>query len=271
MRLDDETVLVTGGASGIGRATAARCADLGAHVVVTDVDESGGTETVDRIAGVDARKGGADAGRGGADAGEEGSAEFRPLDVTDREAFESVVDDVAAERGLDALVNNAGVGHLPAPVEGIDDAARERVLDVNVRGVWNGCAAALPVMKAQGSGAIVNVASLAGVVGSPHLGAYSLSKGAVVNFTRTVAAEAGGHGVRANAVCPGFVEGGLGAQFFETFDDPEAAKRQMVADYALERLGTVEEVADAVCYLASDAASFVTGEALMVDGGYSMQ
>lgn len=255
MRLDDRTVLVTGGASGIGRATAERCADLGAHVVVTDVDESGGAETADRIG----------------EAGDEGSAEFRDLDVTDRGAFESVVDAVAEERGLDALVNNAGVGHLPATVEDIDETARERVLDVNVRGVWNGCAAALPAMKTQESGAIVNVASLAGVVGSPRLGAYSLSKGAVVNFTRTVAAEAGGHGVRANAVCPGFVEGGLGEQFFATFDDPEAAKARMVAGYALDRLGTVEEVADAVCYLASDAASFVTGEALMVDGGYSMQ
>jgi NAD(P)-dependent dehydrogenase (short-subunit alcohol dehydrogenase family) len=254
MRLDDETVLVTGGASGIGRATAERCAEGGAHVVVTDVDEAGGTETVDLIAGSD-----------------EGSAEFRPLDVTDREAFESVVDGVAEELGLDTLVNNAGVGHLPAPIEGIDDLQRERVFDVNVRGVWNGCAAALPVMKAQSTGAIVNVASLAGVIGSPRLGAYSLSKGAVVNFTRTVAAEAGRHGVRANAVCPGFVDGGIGAKYFESFDDPEAARERMASEYALERLGTVEEVADAVRFLASDAASFVTGEALVVDGGYSMQ
>nr|WP_267195314.1 SDR family oxidoreductase [Halegenticoccus tardaugens] len=142
---------------------------------------------------------------------------------------------------------------------------------MNVGGVWNGCAAALPIMKAQGEGSIVNVASLAGVVGSPYLGAYSLSKGAVVNFTRTVAAEAGPRGVRANAVCPGFVEGGLGEDYFDSFDDPAAARERAREGYPLRRLGTVEEVADAIRFLASDAASFVTGEALLVDGGFAAQ
>ncbi len=253
MDLTDETVLITGAGSGIGRATARRCAEAGAYVVVTDVDEEGGTETVDLIA-------------------ESGSnAEFRELDVLDESGFVDTVDEIADTYGLDVVVNNAGVGHVPALIEDVDDRQRDHVLDVNVKGVWNGCAAALPVMKAQGEGAIVNVASLAGIVGSQRLGAYAASKGAVVNFTRTVAVEAGPHGVRANAVCPGFVEGGIGRDYFEAFGDPETAKERMAEAYPLGRLGTVEEVADAVCFLASDAASFVSGEALLVDGGYAAQ
>ncbi|WP_224270070.1 SDR family NAD(P)-dependent oxidoreductase [Haloprofundus salinisoli] len=253
MQLDGQTALVTGAASGIGRATAERLADAGARVVVTDVDITGGEETADRIES------------------DGGSATFHELDVRDRETFLSVVEAVDQKSGLDVLVNNAGVGHVPKPVEDITEAEREFVFDVNISGVWNGCAAALPTMKARGSGAIVNVASLAGVIGSPNLGAYSLSKGAVVNFTRTVAAEAGPHGVRANAVCPGFVEGGLGEQYFESFEDPEAARERSRRGYALRRLGELDEVADAIAFLASDAASFVTGESLMVDGGFSIQ
>ncbi len=253
VQLNGQTALVTGAASGIGRATASRLAEAGAHVVVTDVDSRGGEETVDRIES------------------DGGSAAFHELDVRDREAFVSVVEAVDEESGLDVLVNNAGVGHVPKPVEDLTEAEREFVFDVNVTGVWNGCAAALPTMKARESGAIVNVASLAGVIGSPHLGAYSLSKGAVVNFTRTVAVEAGPHGVRANAVCPGFVEGGLGEQYFDSFDDPEAARERSRRGYALRRLGELDEVADAIAFLASDQASFVTGESLMVDGGFSIQ
>ncbi|WP_224447702.1 SDR family NAD(P)-dependent oxidoreductase [Haloprofundus salilacus] len=252
MQLDGRTVLVTGAASGIGRATASRLAEAGARVVVTDVDTGGGEETVDRIES------------------EGGNATFSELDVRDREAFNSVVEAVDEESGLDVLVNNAGVGHAPKPVEDLPEAERNFVFDVNISGVWNGCAAALPVMKARESGAIVNVASLAGVIGSPNLGAYSLSKGAVVNFTRTVAVEAGRYGVRANAVCPGFVEGGLGTQYFDSFDDPEAARERARQGYALGRLGELDEVADAIAFLASDEASFITGESLMVDGGFSV-
>ncbi|KTG11067.1 dehydrogenase [Haloprofundus marisrubri] len=253
MQLNGQTALVTGAASGIGEATAERLAAAGAHVVVTDVDTTGGEETVDRIEADD------------------GDATFHELDVRDREAFISVVQAVDEEHGLDVLVNNAGVGHSPKPVEDLPPAERDFVFDVNISGVWNGCAAALPAMKARGSGAIVNVASLAGVIGSPNLGAYSLSKGAVVNFTRTVAVEAGPAGVRANAVCPGFVEGGLGEQFFDSFDDPEAARERSRRGYALRRLGELDEIADAIAFLASDEASFITGESLMVDGGFSIQ
>jgi NAD(P)-dependent dehydrogenase (short-subunit alcohol dehydrogenase family) len=252
MRFSDTTVFVTGAASGIGRETARRCASEGAFVVVTDVDEAGGEETVARI-----------------DDQAHGDAVFHELDVTDPDHFDDLVLDVADDHGLDVLVNNAGLGHPPANVEDVSPSTRDYVLDVNVNGVWNGCHAALPVMKAQGHGAIVNVGSLASILGLPKQAAYSLTKGAVLNFTRAVAAEAGPYGVRANTVCPGFTDTQLTDQYFAGYDDPEAARERMREQYPLKRLGDPEEVAAAIAFLASDDASFVTGEGLVVDGGFS--
>ncbi|MFC7165271.1 SDR family NAD(P)-dependent oxidoreductase [Halospeciosus flavus] len=251
-RFDGRTALVTGAASGIGRATAERLADEGATVVVTDVDEQNGEAVVDEIE----------------TAG--GDAVFRELDVTDADAFDAVVQAVDERHGLDVVVNNAGIAHPHATVEETDAETFERVLDVNVRGVWNGCQSALRVFKDRGEGAIVNVASLGGMIGLPRQGVYTLTKGAVLNFTRTVAAEAGPAGVRANAVCPGFVETEMGESFFEDADDPEEARERMERQYPLRRLGRPEEVAAAIAYLASDDASWVTGHGPVVDGGYSV-
>ena len=251
MRLENETALITGAASGIGRATAERFAEEGARVIVTDVDSDGGEAVT-----ADLRADGAD-------------AEFYDLDVTDSEQFHAVVDTVAAEYGLDVVVNNAGTGHPSSRLEETDDSVRDFVIDVNVKGVWNGCHAALPHMKEQGHGAIVNVGSLASILGLPKQAAYSLSKGAVLNLTRAIAAEAGPYGVRANTVCPGFTDTSLLDQYLAAQDDPEAAREAMAEDYPLKRLGEPEEVADAICFLASDEASFVSGHGLVVDGGYS--
>jgi NAD(P)-dependent dehydrogenase (short-subunit alcohol dehydrogenase family) len=250
MDLDGKTVFVTGAAAGIGRAIAKRCSEVGAKVIVTDVDSDGGAETVSRIE----------------DGG--GKAEFRELDVRDAEAFEATIEETTGG-DLDVLINNAGIGHPPASLEDTDPAVRDRVMAINALGAWNGCRAVLPGMKARGSGAIVNVASLAGLIGLPTQAAYSLSKGAVVTLTKAIAAEAGPYGVRANAVCPGFVDTDLGRAFFESREDPERARERMEAQYPLKRLGEPEEVADCVRFLASDAASYVTGHALTVDGGYS--
>lgn len=250
MRLDNKTALVTGAASGIGEATALRFAEEGAHVVVTDIDTPGGESLVEDIE----------------DAG--GEATFYELDVTDADQFQEVVDDVADQYGLDVVVNNAGTGHPSSYVEDTDESMRDFVMDVNINGVWNGCHAALPHMKEQGDGALVNVGSLASVFGLPKQAAYSLTKGAVLNFSRAVAAEAGPHGVRVNTVCPGFTDTPLLQQFLSMSDDPEAAREKMRESYPLKRLGEPEEIASCILFLASDEASWVTGHGLVVDGGY---
>ncbi|WP_126662576.1 SDR family NAD(P)-dependent oxidoreductase [Haloterrigena salifodinae] len=251
MRLEDKTVVITGAGAGIGRETALRCADEGARVIVTDVDVEGGEETSDLIA----------------EAG--GEAEFAELDVTDSDRFHDVVDTVAEDYGLDVMINNAGTGHPGGPLEDVDEEVRDFVVDININGVWNGCSAALPHMKEQGQGAIVNVGSLASVLGLPHQAAYATTKAAVLNLTRTVAAEAGPYGVRANAVCPGFTETQLLDDYLDQQGDPEQAREAMVEEYPLKRLGEPGEIADAILFLASDEASFVTGHGLVVDGGYS--
>jgi NAD(P)-dependent dehydrogenase (short-subunit alcohol dehydrogenase family) len=252
MRFENETVFITGGGSGIGRETAARVADDGGFAVVTDIDEEGGQETVETIE----------------TAG--GEAVFLELDVTDADAFEAAVETTIEEYGLDAIVNNAGIGHPPAYTEDVTDSTFEYVLDVNLRGVWNGCQATLPHFKERGEGAIVNVGSLASFLGMPKQSVYSLTKGAVLNFTRAIAAEAGQDGIRANAVCPGFIETPLGDQYFESRPDPEKAKERAAKEYPLDRLGKPEEVADAIAFLVSDEASFITGHGLVVDGGFSI-
>jgi len=250
MQFDNETVLITGAASGIGQATAERFAEQGAQVIVTDVNTPGGKEAVGALPG-------------------DADHEFQDLDVTDSEQFHGVVDDVAQRHGIDVIVNNAGTGHPSSFVEDTDSSMRDYVLKVNVEGVWNGCHAALPHMKEQGSGAIVNVGSLASIRGLPRQAAYSLSKGAVLNFTRAVAAEAGPHGVRANTVCPGFTDTPLLEQYLAGTDDPEAAREALREDYPLKRLGEPDEIANCILFLASDWASWVTGHGLVVDGGYA--
>jgi NAD(P)-dependent dehydrogenase (short-subunit alcohol dehydrogenase family) len=252
MRLTDRTVFVTGGGSGIGRETSLRCAEEGATVVVTDVDSDGGAETVSRI-----------------DDLETGDAVFHELDVTDPAAFRDTVDAAAETHGLDVIVNNAGIGQRNCAIEELPLEERDQIFEINAKGVWNGCRAAIPHMKEQESGAIVNVASLAGVIGQPWSAAYAFTKGGVAKFTRTIAGELGRYGVRANAVCPGFTDTPLVRGGLESHDDPEAAREKLESQYALKRIGQPEEIANAILFLASDESSFVTGHELVVDGGYT--
>ncbi|QCC58172.1 SDR family oxidoreductase [Natrinema thermotolerans] len=250
MRLEGKTAFITGAGSGLGREAAQLFAEEGATIVAADIDHESAAETVARVE----------------DAGRDGTA--LELDVRDADAVHAAVDEAVSEFGLDIMLNNAGVSHERSKIEEIDEGERDRVMDVNVKGVWNGCHAVIPHFKEQGSGAIVNTASLAGVIGAPQLGAYSLSKGAVVNFTRTVAAEVGPAGVRANAVCPGVTDTAMPRQN-RTEEEWEATKEEMSRHYPLKRLGEPEDIANAMLFLASDEADWITGQALVVDGGFS--
>ncbi|WP_254522733.1 SDR family NAD(P)-dependent oxidoreductase [Natrinema caseinilyticum] len=250
MRLKDKTAFITGAGSGLGREAAELFAEEGATIVAADVDHEGAEETIGRVE----------------DAGGEGTA--LEVDVRDSDAVHAAVDEAVSAFGLDIMLNNAGISHGRTAVEDIDEDERDRVIDVNVKGVWNGCHAVIPHFREQGSGAIVNTASLAGVIGAPQLGAYSLTKGAVVNFTRTVAAEVGPNGVRANAVCPGVTDTPMPRKN-QTEAEWEATKEEMARHYPLKRLGRPEDIANAMLFLASDEADWITGQALVVDGGFS--
>lgn len=250
--LDDKTVFITGAGGGIGSETARQCANAGARVVLTDIDSDSAESAAQSIR----------------DSG--GKAVAHDLDVTNSDQFEDLVAVTADEYGLDVVVNNAGIGHDAAYTENVAENTRDRVMSVNIDGVWNGCHAALPIMKEQGHGSIVNVASLAAIVGLPKQAVYSLTKGAIVSFTRAVAVECGPSGVRANAVCPGFIDAGVGKEYFDSADDPQKARERSKRAYPLRRLGDAEEVAAAIRFLASEQASYITGNALRIDGGYSV-
>ena len=251
MDFTDRTAVVTGAGSGIGRATARRLAADGARVVVTDVDLEGARRTASTIES------------------DGGDASVRELDVTDVAVVDALLADVADTEGLDILVNNAGLGQLPTRIEDTDIETRDRMVSVNALGVWNGCWAAVPLMRETGGGAIVNVSSLAGVIGAPRMATYSLTKAAVLNFTRAVAAEVGPDGIRVNAVCPGFVDPQMVEEVFAAAGAPEKSREQTEGMYPLRRLGEPEEIANAIAFLSSEEASFVTGHGLVVDGGYS--
>jgi NAD(P)-dependent dehydrogenase (short-subunit alcohol dehydrogenase family) len=237
--------LVTGAASGIGRATAIAFAATGASVVVSDLEaqRTGGEETVRRIA----------------EAG--GTATFVACDVAVPQQCEALVDAALAAYGrLDFAHNNAGIDHS-APIVDTDDADFERVLRVNLWGVWSGMKAQIPAMIAGGGGAIVNTSSLAGVIGAPTLGAYVASKHAVLGLTKTAAKEHAAQNIRVNAICPAAVRTGI------TDKLPPEIHDVLPEIQAIKRYAEPEEIAAAVVWLCSDAASFVTGVAMPVDGG----
>lgn len=244
---DGETALVTGAASGIGRETAKRFAVDGASVVVTDVDTDGGHETVELIE----------------EAG--GIATFVETDVSDPADVEAMVQAaVDTYGGLDVAVNNAGIEGETEPLADVSVDAWDRLIDVNLKGVWLSMKYELPELRADGGGAIVNTSSIAGLVAAGGV-PYVASKHGVVGLTRVAATQYADAGVRVNAVCPGVIDTPMVDRAGK--DDPEAIE-QFVGMQPLGRMGTAEEVANAIVWLCSDEASFITGNAYPVDGGY---
>jgi NAD(P)-dependent dehydrogenase (short-subunit alcohol dehydrogenase family) len=247
---EDRTAIVTGAASGIGRATAEQFAAGGANVVVTDVDTGGGAETVERIEAAG------------------GTATFVETDVSDADDVEAMVQAaVDAYGGVDVAVNNAGIEGETEPLADLSEDAWDRVLDVNLKGLWLCMKHELPELVASDSGAIVNVSSIAGLV-SAGGGPYVASKHGVIGLTRVAATQYASEDVRVNAVCPGVIDTPMVDRAGE--DDPESID-QFVGMQPLGRKGTPEEVASAIAWLCSEEASFVTGNAYPVDGGYLAQ
>jgi 2-hydroxycyclohexanecarboxyl-CoA dehydrogenase len=244
MRLEGRTALVTGGASGIGAATARRLAAEGARVWVADIDLPGAQSVAGEIDG--------------------GAVEMDVADVA------SVRAAVAEAGDVDVLVNNAGTDRFAFFVN-TDDALWDFVLGVNLRGTIAVTHAVLGGMQQRGRGAIVNVASEAGRVGSQGSAVYSAAKAGVIGFTRAIARESSRFGVRVNAVAPGPIDTPLLNAAPEEYGEiGERLKQGMIASTSMRRIGQPEEVAAAIAFLASDDASFVTGQTINVSGGLSM-
>jgi 3(or 17)beta-hydroxysteroid dehydrogenase len=243
-RVAGKVVLVTGAGSGIGRATALLLAQEGATVVASDINERGGQET---------------AGQSG------GKVRFIAHDTAQEADWRRVVDDILAREGrLDGLVNNAGIsGPYPSNFETETVELWQRILSVNVQGVFLGCKHAVAALKKSGGGSIVNVSSLAAFLGTPKLAAYGASKAAVRQFTKSVAMDCAKHKIRCNSVHPGIIQTPMG----DTVMPDEKTRERSVRSVPLRVLGEPRDIAYGILYLISDESRFVTGSELVIDGG----
>jgi 3-oxoacyl-[acyl-carrier protein] reductase len=243
MRLRDKSAVVTGAGSGFGAGIARKFAAEGARVMLADINESAAKEVAAGIGGI-----------------------AQQVDVASGESVARMAAEAAAAFGsIDILVNNAGVTHLPAPLEDVSEADFDRVLAVNCKSVYLTARALVPMMKRAGSGAILNVASTAGLSPRPRLNWYNASKGWMITATKAMAVELAPAGIRVNAICPVAGETPLLKSFMGE-DTPEM-RAKFLATIPIGRFSTPEDMGNAACFLCSDEASMITGVALEVDGG----
>ena len=251
-RLEGKTALVTGAASGIGLQTSIRLAEEGARVMMTDINLEEGLQQAEKLGA---------------------NATFLKLDITEEEEWIPVLDETVKRFDrLDILVNSAGMV-LIADVEQITLEDWRKVHAVNLDGTFLGCKHGVRVMKEFGSGSIINLSSVSGMIGGFNLAAYNSSKGAVRMLTKSVALHCAraGYGIRCNSIHPTFIETPMLESMIRDSPDPEKARQTLVRQVPLRRIGKPDDVANMIVYLASDESTFVTGTEMVIDGGVIAQ
>ena len=253
-RVQNKVAVVTGAALGLGKATAELLAHEGAHVAVVDVNDDEGQRVANSIHKAT------------------GDARFWHLDVSDEDAVRTVMDEVVDEFGsLDILVNNAGISGANKPTHEIEESEWDRVMDVNVKGVFFCTKHAIPHMRANGGGSIINLSSIYGLVGGPDVPPYHASKGAVRLMTKTDALLYAGDKIRVNSIHPGYIWTPMVENHLKEQGDVEEGRKEVAALHPLGHMGDPEDVAYGVLYLAGAESRFVTGTELVIDGGYTAQ